>query len=758
MPRLVLLAVVLALAVGCGKNKPPADTGGGGGTEPAKTGPAPAGDPYKADREKLVNNLRGGRNETRQAALDALADWQDDTELVAALLEMLKDKTASARPFPGQVNSAREAAAIALTRVGPKGEAALRERGLNTLRDGLTDPSAAVRESTVSALGQLGPRAQPIGAAVQKLCADPDPKVRGAAFDALRSTGGVDGAALAGLLTNADPEIRRLAAELITVQPEMPSGAVSPLVKALEDENEFIRAAAGEGLALVGPGAGTEAAKKLAEAIRRESPPEAPPTGVVTLGATESYWRALARIGKAAVEPVGELVKHGNWVVRMLAIRTLIEFGTLAKGELPRVRDALGDPFAAVALEAAAAVCKLGDDPIPAVKLVTSALGSTTEGVPAAAILTVARMGTAGRALVPAVLDKLADPAPLTRLAAAEFVRLVEPAEAEKAVPALAKLVTDPVVEVRRKVGEVLEALGPRGGPAAGAVGKALPGEMDTIARDQFVAALAAMGAAAKPAAAGLLPIVADASAPLQLRVKAATAAAVADPGAADVAAALTRLAADPDQTLRGAAAAALGKLDPLPAATLVKLAKEDSRNEVRVEALRALAVAGPRAAEAKDALTALAGGPNAWHALWAKVAVAAIDGDATKAAPAVRAALADKSNVVRATAAEALLLVGGPTPADLPALTRLLRESSDLAKEAAARAVGPLGAAAKEAVPRLAELLGDKTAGVRVAAAEALGQIGPAALPAAAKLRGQAADPLVGPAARKALEKVTAK
>jgi HEAT repeat protein len=758
MYRFVFLAVLLALATGCGKKKAEAEPEAGAG--PGTSGQVSPADEAKAGRERIVNNLRGGRNDTRQATLDALADWTDDADLIAALVELLKDTTTAPRPVPGQITSAREAAAVALTRIGPKGEAALKDRGLNVLRDGLGDPNPTVREHTAYTLGQLGPAARPVAAAVQKLCTDPDPKVRGAAFDALRSTGCADVAGLAALLTNPDPETRRLAAELLTVQPEMPLDAVSSLVKALTDGDEFVRAAAAEGIGMIGPSAGVEAAKKLAAAIRGESPAEVPPMAPPLTISVVSYWRAIGKLGRAAVEPVGELVKHGNWVVRALAIRTLGELGTAAKGELPRIRDAIGDPFAAVALEAACAVCKLGDDPAPAVRVVTSALGSTNEQVPAAAIAAIARMGPAGKPLIPAALAKLADPSPYSRLAAVEFVRTLEPAEAEKTVPELAKLMTDPSPEVRRKVGEVFEALGPRAGPAAEAVGKKLPGETDTIARDQFVAALAAMGPAAKPAAPGLLPLLADTSNPLLLRVKAAETAAVADPTSADVSAALVKMAGDPEPAVRAAAAGAIGRLDPLPPpalAALVKMAQNDSRNEGRVGALRALVVAGPRAAAAKGELSSIAGGQNPWYALWAKVALASADGDAAKAAPAVRAGLTDKSGPVRVTAAEALLLVGGPTAADLPALTKLLREPSEVAKEAAARAIGPLGAAAKEAVPRLVELLADRSGTVRIAAAEALEKIGPAAAAAAVKLRGLAADPLVGPAARKALEKIEA-
>ena len=279
-----------------------------------------------------------------------------------------------------------------------------------------------------------------------------------------------------------------------------------------------------------------------------------------------------------------------------MALRTLGELGPAAKDELPRIRDALGDPFANVALEAACVVCKLGDDPAPAVRVVTSALGSTNELVPAAAILAIPRMGPAGKQLAPLALGKLADPSPYARHAAAEFVGLLEPAEAVRAVPELAKLVTDPVPEVRRKVGEVLEKLGPVAAPAAEAVGAALPKEKDTIARDQFVDALVAMGPGAKPAVPGLLPILADASAPVLLRAKIAEAVAVADPGSPDLSAALVKLAGDPEVTLRVAAAGAIGKLDPLPPAALsalVRLAKSDSLNDVRVSALRALALAG---------------------------------------------------------------------------------------------------------------------------------------------------------------------
>src|SRR5262245_10898175 len=99
MRRLLLIAAVLALAFGCGKKNPAPEP------EPAPDAGAPAAKPadtYKADREKIISNLRNGKSDGRQATLDALADWTNDAELIAALVELLKDKTVSGRPFPGQ--------------------------------------------------------------------------------------------------------------------------------------------------------------------------------------------------------------------------------------------------------------------------------------------------------------------------------------------------------------------------------------------------------------------------------------------------------------------------------------------------------------------------------------------------------------------------------------------------------------------------------------------------------------------------------
>src|SRR5437773_1186744 len=88
-----------------------------------------------------------------------------------------------------------------------------------------TDTTAADREHTAYTVGLLGPLARPLSADVMKLCTDPEEKVRGAAFDALRVIGVTDVPGFAALLTHENREVGRLAAELISGLPEVPDAA-----------------------------------------------------------------------------------------------------------------------------------------------------------------------------------------------------------------------------------------------------------------------------------------------------------------------------------------------------------------------------------------------------------------------------------------------------------------------------------------------------------------------------------------------------
>lgn len=751
------------MAAGCGKKPAPnaeAATENASATEPPKAN-APGA---PSEKDKLLGIMKTKRGEPQRNAAETLAALaESDPTVFDGLLELLRDRTTAGagKTHPTQATSTREAAALALLWCGPKGEAVLKEKGFAILREGLSDRDAVIREHTAHTVGVIGPMAKPLAASVQRLCSDSDANVRAIAFDAIQSIGAADVAGMASLLSSEDPTTRGRAAEVINTLTDIPADAVPSLARALEDEDEIIRVAAATGVVIAGgKGASAVTAEKLAAAIKKSYPENFNQETARLDGPEFMYWRALAALGKLAVDPTAKLLNHSNPLVRAHAARILGELGADAKPTVDALHKALTDVYANVALEAACSLCRLGEKTDDAVKAVEFALASELPGVAAFAIEAVARMGPLGKPLKPEVLKKLTSPLPETRYAAVEFIGTLEPGEGASHVKELAKLVTDEEPVIRGRVASVLASFGPAAAPVADAIGTALPDEKDEGVRDQLVEALVAMGPGAKAAVAGLLPLVADPAATSVLRAKVIGAVAEADPGSADVAATVLKACGDADVTVRIAAATGLGGLNPLPpnaVTTLVKMARSDTRMEARLAAVRGLVAAGPRAKAARTDLEALAKGTLPGVDLWARVALAAVDGDVTKAAGAVREGLGNKSMTVRTAAAEGLLLVG-PAPSDAPTLVKLLKDPAGGVRKSAAIAAGRLGPTAKEAVPRLADLLTDQESEVRVAAADALGKIGPAALSAVPKLREARKDPLVTVSARKALERLGVK
>jgi len=759
MRQLPLLALALTLAAGCSKKPPP---------DPLEVSTKPAVTPSNtldADRARLLNQLRSVNDNTRFDAVEELSVWAEtDPATVAALLNLLNDRSTggTGRTHPARITSMREAAVRALLLAGPTGEAALSEKGFAALRDGLNDPDPAVREHTAYAIGLIGPLARPLSADVQKLCTDTDSHVHGMAFDALRSIGITDVAGFAALLTNENSEIAGLAAELVAGLPDVPESAVGPFTQALKSQREPVRIAAAEGLARAGQKA-APAAAALAEVIKTTYPAEYDPNAVVMVGSELAYWRALGQMGEPAVAPLAALLAHTNAVVRGMAAQTLGELGSRAQPAAGRLKETLKDKFGFVAVEAACALARIGEGTTEAVELVKRAINAPNN-VAQTAIEAIPRMGAAGQPLVELALKKLADKEnPSARFAAIGLVEGLPPAEAMARAADLGRLTSDEFPEIRRRAAFALERLGPVGSVAATPLVEALATEKDESLRDQFVDALIAMGAGAKTALPSLLPLAADSTLPVNRREKLVAAIVAADPASKSVATTLITISGDSDPSLRAAAASALGQVDPLPSdaiGKLVALAKTDKRTEPRAAALHALAEAGPRAKSARTEIQGIAvGNIQDAQAFLARIAVAAMDGETTKAATIVRAGLTNKKPDLRAAAARALVQVG-PKPDDLPALMKLLNDRDAATREAAAKCVGRLGPVAKDAVLRLTKLLSDDTTGeVRIAAASALGDIGPAALGAAPKLQeATRTDLLVKPAARKALEKLGVK
>ena len=733
--RRLLLAAAFAAAVGCGKKPAPAPI-----DDPAPAPPAAA----EPERDRLLTTFKTKRGDPQRKAGDDLAALaESDPAVVDGLVELLRDRTTNGAgtTHPQRVGSTREAAALLLVRCGPKGEAALKDRGLAFLREGLIDKDAAVREHTAYTLGLLGAAAKPVAPSLQRLCSDPDAKVAAVAFDAVANVGVADVAAFVPLLTSENETTKRRAAEIVGVLPEVPGDAVPTLARALGDTDPYIRAAAASGIAAAnGKGVTAKTAEAVGAAIQTAFPQKADLESAFRLDAPEfALWPALRSCGKHAVKPAADLLAHGNPIVRQLAARILGEIGPDAKEAAEALRRALTDEFNNVALEAGGALVRVGGGADEVDPLIRAGLASLNRGVAAEAIGAVARMGPAGAKHHAEVLGKLDSPLPDARFAALGFVRTLPPAERVKHLTAIGKALGDEQPLIRGRAAWLLEDLGPAAAPAAGAARDALSKEAEPGVQEQLVNTLAAMGPGAKGAVGALLPLIADRAAGSAFREKVILTAVALDPASPEVAGAVKRATDSKDVVVRCAAARALGTLNPFPpdaAATLAKMARSDAEAVGRVAALRGLVAAGPRAKAVRADVAHVAEKGMPGTDVWAKVALAALDGDVTKAAGTIRESLGSRGVAARAAAAEALLLVG-PSASDVPALVRVLRDPTPAGKAAAAAALGRLGPAAKEAVPKLVPLITDGESEVRVAAADAAAAIGlPAAAPAVPRLR----------------------
>ncbi|MFO0821890.1 MAG: HEAT repeat domain-containing protein [Gemmataceae bacterium] len=768
----LLFVLSVGLCVGCSKKKEPVDTA----PEPEETKKSEA-ESTAENRAYWFKALKSKDLKARQEASDQLEIWAEtDPETITGLLDLLKDKTTNGpgKTLPRQICSTRQLAADILSRSGPKGQAALKEKGLPILREGLKDPDPAIREHTVFTLQQLGSVAHPVAPDILKLCNDPDPNVYGRAFDALAVIGIDDPVAITALLTSANSRIVGLAATLLAKQTKIPPEAVKNLIQGLESKQLAVRTASATALVQVGSEA-APATDALIKVINDFYPKEYDPTKTYEPGGEMAYWRALAVIGEPAVIPVATLLAHTNPFVRMYAAQTLGDIGPPAKAAAPQLKETLKDSIGDVAVEAACTLCRLDDAKDEAIDLVKRAMdapGRTAQY----AIESIPRLGEAGKSLIPVACAKITSDNLYARYAAVGVISTLDREEAAKFAADLAKLVGERPTEtmsdlelratrqIRQRSLTVLWGLGPAAAPAAETLAKLLPAEKDAGVRDQLTDVLIAMGPGAKPAVSALLAIAQDTSTLAERRGRILAALMIAAPDSKELAKALLKTADEGDTLVRVMVTGLLASLDPMPPEALTKLVQlaNDRTTAVRVAALRSLAAAGPKAKPVKADLEKIAAGNIPEFALPAKVALASMDGNIASVANDVRTALKDRNTQVRLAAVECLLLIG-PTEADIPALQKLMADRSDSTKEAAAKCVARLGPAGKDAVPQLIQMLEEREGNVRIAAAFALGEIGPGAKDAVEKLRqmrggsgrGDFGDPLAGYAAGQALAKI---
>lgn len=272
-------------------------------------------------------------------------------------------------------------------------------------------------------------------------------------------------------------------------------------------------------------------------------------------------------------------------------------------------------------------------------------------------------------------------------------------------------------------------------------------GDGDSNVRSEAVNVIAKMG----PAASVTLPQVRAALADPDQFVRSAAVSAVAalSPSPADVLADIVGILSDEESYPRKNAIQAIAALE-LDATTKlphVLTALTDTSSDVLQEAAQAAGALGSVASDAVPLLLPLLAHEERWVRMYAADALGEIGGSA-EAVASLRAALADSEEWVRQRAASALGKLGALAEEAIPDLTTLAAEDpEDDVRRAAVEALAALGAteAAAASIDDLVRMLWSDDGTDRASAAQSLGALGAAARPAVPELARALRDPAWG-------------
>jgi HEAT repeat protein len=183
----------------------------------------------------LLDAVTDAQPSVRGAAASALGDL-GKPEGIVAVEQALKDK----------IPAVRTSAAISLGELGMK-------ESRPVLKQALSDPNPVVQATVISALLRLGEPVEEVMSAVDGLLQQSDPGTRSAIAKALGRAQGKDGEMVIGilgeLLTDPIPRPRIAAARSLG---QIGGDGVIPILKrALHDEDDAVRAAAGGALGRV---------------------------------------------------------------------------------------------------------------------------------------------------------------------------------------------------------------------------------------------------------------------------------------------------------------------------------------------------------------------------------------------------------------------------------------------------------------------------------------------------------------------------
>ena len=367
--------------------------------------------------------------------------------------------------------------------------------------------------------------------------------------------------------------------------------------------------------------------------------------------------------------------------------------------------EALQDPDAAVRLEAARAIGKLGPKAQSAVPALVKALGDDDADVRAGAARAIGAIGPAAKSAVPALLEALKDqgyflgargelPSEVpVWVAVSEALGDVGPA----ALPELIAALKDEHPQVFAGAANAIHRIGPEAKEAVEPLVKLVKKD-DAFARRAGIYGLMGIGPEAKAAVPALIEALDHEH--FHTQYWACRALREIGPGAKAAVPVLVRLLKDDMASVRRHAAQALGGIGPEigeEAIASLTAALKDPTEPVREDAAIALGKIGP---------------------------------PAKAAAPALEKALAKGPLAARAPGARSLWLITGRPD---PAVGVLVEELGDFNwGYDAAQALGEIGPPAASAVPALRKLIESDQVqeDVRRAAADAIKRIDPASLP----------------------------